>query len=117
MQNYMLALFFIGLSRAAVAVSSVLNFKEVIRHVPDEYRGRVFATIESMTWAVMMLSIAGAGVASSHYTVRSIGVVSGLLSSTTAIFWAWANLVRHMPEPPDFGPGEEVEVHGESAAH
>jgi len=117
MQNYVLALFFIGLSRASVAVSSVLNYKEVIRHVPDQYRGRVFATLETLTWAVMMLSLAGAGVASSHYSVRSIGVASGLLSSTTAIFWAWANLVRRMPEPPDFATDEEVEVHGESAAH
>jgi predicted MFS family arabinose efflux permease len=116
MQVYVVALFFIALSRASVAVSSVLNYKEVIRHVPDRYRGRVFATLETLTWAVMMLSLAGAGVASSHYSVRAIGVVSGLLSSTTAIFWAWANLVRHMPEPPEFG-AEEVEVHGESTAH
>ena len=45
------ALFFIGLSRAAVAVSSVLNFSQLLRHVSDEYRGRVFATMESMVWS------------------------------------------------------------------
>jgi MFS family permease len=115
MQNYALALFFIAVSRASVAVSSVLNYKEVIRHVPDEYRGRVFATLETLTWAVMMVSLFGAGVASTHYSPRAIGVVSGLLSATTALFWAWANVVRKMPEPPDYGD-REIEVHGESAA-
>jgi predicted MFS family arabinose efflux permease len=114
MQNYGLALFFIGLSRAAVAVSSVLNYTQVVRHVPDHLRGRVFATLETLTWAVMMLSLAGAGIASQHYSPRTIGAWSGVLSSTTAIFWAWANLARRMPEPPDFKRAEDVEVHGEA---
>ncbi|HET8546633.1 MAG TPA: MFS transporter [Bryobacteraceae bacterium] len=113
MQNYALALFFIGLSRAAVAVSSVLNYTQVVRHVPDHFRGRVFATLETLTWAVMMLSLAGAGVASEHHSPRVIGAWSGVLSSTTALFWAWANIARRMPEPPDFRHAEDVEVHGE----
>jgi MFS family permease len=115
MTNYPLALFFIGLSRAAVAVSSVLNYTQVVRHVPDQFRGRVFATLETLTWAVMMLSLAGAGIASQHYSPRTIGAWSGILSSTTAIFWAWANLARRMPEPPDFRKAQDVEVHGEAA--
>src|SRR5205823_4974732 len=40
--TFSLALFFIGLSRAAVAVSSVLNVSQLLRHVSDEFRGRVF---------------------------------------------------------------------------
>ncbi len=35
---------FITLSRAAVAVSSVLNTSQLLHHVEDRYRGRVFAT-------------------------------------------------------------------------
>jgi MFS family permease len=114
MQSYAVALFFIALSRAAVAVSSVLNYREVIRHTPDQFRGRVFATLETLTWAVMMLSLTAAGLASATYSPRLIGAVSGVLSSTTAIFWAWANLVRKMPQPPEYRKAEDVEVHGEA---
>lgn len=114
MENYVLALVFIALSRAAVAVSSVLNMSQLLRHVANEYRGRVFATMESMVQSVMLVSIAMAGVASLNYSPRLIGAVAGALSSTTAIFWAWANLTRRLPEPPTLGvEREEVEVHGE----
>ena len=49
---------------AAVAVSSVLNWSLLLRHVDDAYRGRVFATNESLIWATMMLSMMAAGIAS-----------------------------------------------------
>src|SRR5580704_12799549 len=81
------ALFFIALSRGAVAVSSVLNVTQQLRHVPDEFRGRVFATIESWTWMTMMLSMAIAGLASTHASPRLIGAWAGVFSSSTAIFW------------------------------
>ena len=38
---------FIALSRAGVGVSSVLNMSQLLRIVPNEFRGRVFATMES----------------------------------------------------------------------
>jgi len=38
-------------------VTSVLNFAQLLRHTPDQYRGRVFATMETMTWSVMMVSM------------------------------------------------------------
>jgi len=114
MPSFPLAVFFLALSRAGVAVSSVLNFSQLLRHVSDEYRGRVFATMETVTWAVMMLSMAGAGVASLSYSPRTIGVVSGILSSTTAVFWFWANAAGRLPEPPLLGvESEQVEVHGD----
>jgi len=86
-QPYWLALVYIALSRAAVAVSSVLNMSQLLRHVPDEYRGRVFATLESLTWSVMLVSLSAAGIASMHYSPRLIGLWSGILSSTTALAW------------------------------
>ncbi|HEU0141628.1 MAG TPA: MFS transporter [Bryobacteraceae bacterium] len=114
MQEFWLALVFIGLSRAAVAVSSVLNYTQLLRHVSDEYRGRVFSTMESMIWATMMLSMMGAGVASQEWGPRTIGAWSGVLSSTTAIFWAWANWSGRLPQPREEGTApEEVEVHGD----
>ena len=112
--SYGFALVFIGLSRAAVAVSSVLNFTQVLKHVPDEYRGRVFSTMESMVWATMMISMLGAGVASQSVNPRTIGVIAGLLSSTTAIGWGYAQFRGLLPEPSHSGVDSgDIEVHGE----
>jgi MFS family permease len=98
-QQYWLALVFIALSRAAVAVSSVLNMLQLLRNVSDEYRGRVFSTLESLTWTTMMLSMTAAGIASSGYSPRTIGAWSGVLSSTTAIAWGMLNWTGRLPEP------------------
>ncbi|HSW51557.1 MAG TPA: hypothetical protein VLH09_15330, partial [Bryobacteraceae bacterium] len=114
MERYGAALFFIALSRAAVAVSSVLNFAQLLRHVSDEYRGRVFATMESMVWCTMMVSMMAAGIASESVSPRVIGVWSGVFSSSTALFWSWLNLAGRLPEPSGAGvEPREVEVHGE----
>ncbi len=99
MQNFRLALFFIALSRAAVAVSSVLNYSQLLKYVPDQFRGRVFATNESMVWATMLFSMTLAGVASQYYDPRLIGAISGVLSSTTALFWGWAIMTDRLPDP------------------
>ena len=110
------ALFFIGLSRGAVAVSSVLNTSQLLRHVANDYRGRVFSTIETWTWMTMMVSMAIAGLASDHTSPRVIGAWSGVFSSLTAVFWGWANFTGRLPEPALAGVDpEEVEVHGEPA--
>lgn len=114
MSNYAAALFFIGLSRMAVAVSSVLNYSQLFRHIANEYRGRVFATSETLVWGTMMLSMTAAGIASTAYTPRQIGVASGILSSTTALFWGWANWRGRLPEPSPAGvDSQEVTVHGD----
>jgi MFS family permease len=104
------ALFFMGVSRAAVAVSSVLNWSNLLKHVDDRYRGRVFSTIETLNWSMMMLSMLGAGAASQHYTVRAIGAASGILSSSTAIFWGWANWTGKLPEPRSATENDTVDV-------
>ena len=114
MRSFGWALVFIALSRAAVGVSSTLNQGQLLRHVANEYRGRVFSTIESMQWSVMMVSMTLAGIASQKYDTRTIGMVAGALSSTTAIFWGWAHVTGRLPEPAREGvEPQEVEVHGE----
>jgi predicted MFS family arabinose efflux permease len=108
------ALVFIALSRASVSISSVLNTGQLLRHVSNDYRGRVFATIESWTWTTMMVSMALAGLASDYVSPRTIGAVSGVLSSTTAFWWGWANWKNRLPEPALAGiQPEEIEIHGD----
>jgi hypothetical protein len=70
--------------------------------------------METLTWSMMMISMMGAGIASTHYSPRTIGTVAGLLSSTTAIFWGWANWTGRLPDPGALGIDvREVEVHGD----
>jgi MFS family permease len=99
MRSFTWALVFIALSRAGVGVSSVLNMWQLMRIIPNGLRGRVFSTMESVQWGVMMLSMGAAGVASQYWDPRTIGAVAGALSSTTAVFWGWANITGRLPAP------------------
>lgn len=114
MHRFGWALFFITLSRIGMAVNTVLNYSYLLRAVSNQYRGRVFATMETLTWTMMMVSMMLAGIASTHYSPRVIGVVAGILSSTTAIFWGWANWTGRLPLPEMANAdAHEVEVHGD----
>jgi MFS family permease len=99
MHAYWLALLFICASRVGMAVTSVLNFSQLLQHTRDEFRGRVFATLESVRWAVMMISMAAAGICSQYWDPRTIGVAAGILSSLTAVYWSWADWTGRLPEP------------------
>ena len=114
MESFGWALVFIGVSRAAVAVSTVLNTTLMLRHVADSFRGRVFSTNESLVWATMMLSMLGAGLASQHVSARTIGAWSGILSSMTAVYWLWADKAGLRVEPAAVGTDPDaVEVRTE----
>ena len=115
MPNLQLACVFIALSRASVAVSSVLNFSQLLHHVQDRFRGRVFATMESLTWSTMMISLMAAGAASTTFSPRAIGTCAGAVSSCTAIFWTWANWTGRLPEPrtEPVRAEDEEEIHAE----
>ncbi|MFN9432137.1 MAG: MFS transporter, partial [Acidobacteriota bacterium] len=98
-RNFGLALVFIALSRAAGAAASVVNYSKVLQYAEDQYRGRVFATMETMTWATMMISLAAAALATERYDPRLIAAIAGCLSASTALFWAWANASGHLSLP------------------
>ncbi|MGH9632929.1 MAG: MFS transporter [Bryobacteraceae bacterium] len=93
------AVFFITMSRVAMGANNVLNRTMLLTHVPDRFRGRVFSTVDMMTHTVMMLSLMVASIATQHYSIRSIGVVAGMFSASTAVFWAWANFAGKLTEP------------------
>ena len=72
----------------------------LLTHVPDRFRGRIFSTTEMMLNATMLISVALASVATDHLPIRTIGVIAGCLSASTAVFWLWADLAGKLREPP-----------------
>ena len=93
------ALAFMLLSRIGMAVTSVLNNAQLLRHTPSAFRGRVFATMESLRNAVMIVSMAAAGIASQYWSARTIGLIAGMLGFLTACAWGWCDLTGRLPEP------------------
>jgi predicted MFS family arabinose efflux permease len=98
-QSFAMALALMTLSRVGMAVSSVLNTSQLLRHTSDEYLGRVFATMESLRNSVMIFSMAAAGIAVDHYGPRTIGLIAGGCGVLTAIVWSWADVAGRLPKP------------------
>lgn len=105
-----LSLIFITLSRVSMGLNNVLNRTMLLTHVPDAFRGRVFTTVETMMHATMMLSLGVASWASAIYPIRTIGVIAGLLSTTTAIYWMWADARGKLVEPARDDTASDIEV-------
>jgi MFS family permease len=96
---YGLALMWMLLSRVGMAVTSILNQLQLLRHTPDAFRGRVFATMESLRWSMMIVSMAAAGIASQWVGPRTIGLIAGALGVVTAVAWAVLDSTGRLPEP------------------
>ncbi len=99
MQSYPAALVLLMFSRVGMAVTTVLNTSQLLRHTPDEFRGRVFATMETIRWPVMIFSMAAAGIASNYAGPRTIGLVAGAFGALTACAWGWFDWRGRLPEP------------------
>src|ERR1051326_4155949 len=84
-ESFVMALVCMMFSRVGMAVTSVLNNSQLLLHTPNQFRGRIFATLESIRWSVMILSMAAAGIASQYTGPRTIGLIAGALGSITAI--------------------------------
>lgn len=98
-ESFGAALVYMMFSRIGMAVTSILNNAQLLRHTPDEFRGRVFTTMESVRWSVMMVSMSAAGIASQYFGPRTIGLVAGACGLTTAVVWAWMDWSGRLPEP------------------
>lgn len=98
-ESFGAALALITFSRVGMAVASVLNTSQLLRHTPDEYLGRVFATMESLRNSVMIFSMAAAGVATQYVGPRTIGLVAGGFGMLTALVWWWADFSGRLPQP------------------
>lgn len=93
------ALLCIMVSRAAMGANNVQNRTMLLRHVPDELRGRVFSAMDALLNFTMMLSMALASFALLHASPRTVAFVAGLFSTLTAVPWAWATFTGRLPEP------------------
>jgi len=62
---------------------------------------------------VMMVSMATAGICSQYFSARTIGAAAGILSSFTAVAWAWADWSGRIPEPVRQSAGEEADMPAE----
>lgn len=98
-ESYAAALVLMMFSRVGMAVTTVLNNAQLLRHTPNQFRGRVFSTMESIRWSVMIVSMAAAGIASQYAGPRTIGLVAGAFGSVTALAWAWMDWSGRLPEP------------------
>src|SRR5471030_309521 len=98
-ESYSAALVCMMFSRIGMSVTSVLNNAQLLRHTPDRFRGRVFSTMESLRWSVMIVSMAAAGIASQYTSPRTIGLIAGALGSLTAAAWEWLDWSGRLPEP------------------
>jgi MFS family permease len=98
-ESYPAALVCLMFSRVGMAVTTVLNTSQLLRHTPDEFRGRVFATMETVRWPVMIFSMGAAGIASNYAGPRTIGLVAGALGALTACAWGWCDFTGRLPEP------------------
>jgi MFS family permease len=103
------ALWWMMLSRVGMASTSVLNNLQLLKHTPDEFRGRVFATLESVRWMAMIGSMAAAGIASQHTGPRPIALIAGALGSLTAVVWAVCDWTGHLPEPQQTASSERAQ--------
>ncbi len=98
-QSFAAALVLMMLSRVGMAVTSVLNNSQLLHRTPGRFRGRVFATMEALRNAVMIVSMAAAGIASQYYSARTIGLIAGVFGFLTACAWAWCDFTGNLPEP------------------
>jgi MFS family permease len=99
LESYSAALVAMLFSRVGMAITSVLNNSQLLRHTPDQYRGRVFASLESLRWSMMIVSMAAAGIASQYVSPRTIGLVAGAFGTLTAVAWGWADWRGYLTEP------------------
>jgi hypothetical protein len=79
-----------------------MNVRQLLRHVPDRFSGRVLEpTPRSVTTIPMLL----AGVALQYWDPRTIGTIAGGLSSGAALVWGGMKLAGRLPAPALEGVG------------
>jgi hypothetical protein len=97
--TFLNAIVFITISRMAMGANNVQNRTMLLRHVPDELRGRVFTAMEAILSTTMLFSLAVASYATAYFSPRSIAIVAGVFSTLSAVPWAWMTFTGRLPAP------------------
>jgi predicted MFS family arabinose efflux permease len=83
------AAFFIFLSRGVIGVEFAIQDTLLMRSIPDGLRGRVSITDRAAEILVMSLSTVAAGWSLSWLSVRTLAIISGILSGLPGLMWLW----------------------------
>jgi len=108
--NLFSAAVLILVSRAIIGVEFGVQDTLLMRSIPDRLRGRVTITDRAAEILIMSLSTGVAGWALNLVSVRTIAVVSGVLSGVPGLLWLWLNRSGKLglvDESNSFETGEE----------
>lgn len=86
-------------SRVAMGMNNVLNRSMLLHQVPNAYRGRIFTTVELLMSVTMAASMGVASLALAVYSIRTVALLAGAVTTLTAVFWAGANWAGYLRAP------------------
>jgi len=89
----------VGISRVLLGAEFAVQETLLMRLVPDRLRGRVSTTDRAAEMMIWALSTAVAGWSLSWITIRSLTVVTGLLSGTAGLLWLGLFVTRKVRLP------------------
>jgi hypothetical protein len=87
--SLLVAAFFIFLSRGVIGVEFAIQDTLLMRSIPDRLRGRVAITDRAAEILVMSLSTGVAGWSLSWVSIRTLAIISGILSGVPGLIWLW----------------------------
>ena len=89
----------VGISRVLLGAEFAVQETLLMRLVPDRLRGRVSTTDRAAEMMIWALSTAVAGWSLNWITIRSLTVVTGLLSGTAGLLWLGLFVTRKVRLP------------------
>jgi hypothetical protein len=89
----------VGISRVLLGAEFAVQETLLMRLVPDRLRGRVSTTDRAAEMMIWALSTAVAGWSLNWITIRSLTVVTGLLSGTAGLLWLGLFVTRRVRLP------------------
>lgn len=99
MPTLVLSCVMIGISRILLGAEFAVQETLLMRLVPDHLRGRVSTTDRAAEMMIWALSTAMAGWSLNWITIRSLTVVTGLLSGTAGLLWLGLFVTRKVRLP------------------
>lgn len=99
MPTLVLSCVMVGISRILLGAEFAVQETLLMRLVPDNLRGRVSTTDRAAEMMIWALSTAVAGWSLNWITIRSLTVVTGLLSGTAGLLWLGLFVTRKVRLP------------------